>query len=201
MNNFKQISFNQNNLSNNLNLKISNSSNSNFIMKEDNSNFSNLNTYYILIKPDKTVQYTYTQDFNIYLVDYNNNDIKNRQLIGKITAYQLNNNNFVSFIFSPIANGINLNAIQFEQNGNDILNNVSVSISIIYNQVLSNERWEHIGVQGMPNNLIMVNNELFSLGKSGVLEIGNEIKNNITKFAIIDHGNNNILVDILYKEV
>ena len=183
MNNFKQISFNQNNLSDNLNLKISNSS-SNFIMKEDESNFSNLNTYYILIKPDKTVQYT--QDFNIYLVDYNNNDIKNRQLIGKVTAYQLNNNNFVSFIFSPIANGINLNAIQFEKNGNNILDNVSVSISIIYNQVLSNERWEHIGVQGMPNNLIMVNNELFSLGKSGVLEIGDEIKNNIIKFAIID---------------
>lgn len=200
MNNFKQISFNQNNLSDNL--KIFNPNSSNFIMKKDNSNFSNLNTYYILIKPDKTVQYT--QDFNIYLVDYNNNDIKNRQLIGKVTAYQLNNNNFVSFIFSPIANGINLNAIQFEKNEKNeenILNNVSVSISIIYNQVLSNERWEHIGVQGMPNNLIMVNNELFSLGKSGVLEIGDEIKNNITKFAIIDHGNNNILVDILYKEV
>lgn len=195
MNNFKQISFNQNNLSDNL--KIFNPNSSNFIMKKDNSNFSNLNTYYILIKPDKTVQYT--QDFNIYLVDYNNNDIKNRQLIGKVTAYQLNNNNFVSFIFSPIANGINLNAIQFEKNENNILNNVS--IAIIYNQVLSNERWEHIGVQGMPNNLIMVNNELFSLGKSGVLEIGDEIKNNITKFAIIDHGNNNILVDILYKEV
>ena len=195
MNNFKQISFNQNHLGGNL--KISNPSNSNFIMQENNSNFSNLVTYYILIKPDKTVQYT--QDFNIYLVDYNNNDIKNRQFIGKVTAYQLNNNNFVSFIFSPIANGINLNAIQFEQNGNDILKNVS--IATINNQVLSNERWEHIGVQGIPNNLIMVNNELFSLGKSGVLEIGDEIKNNITKFAIIDHGNNNILVDILYKEV
>lgn len=193
MNNFKQISFNQNHLSDNL--KISNNfPNSNFIMKEDKSNFSNLNTYYILIKPDKTVQYT--QDFNIYLVDYNNNDIKNRQLIGKVTAYQLNNNNFVSFIFSPIAN---LNAIQFEKNENDILKNVS--IATINNQVPSNERWEYIGVQGMPNNLIMVNNELFSLGKSGVLEIGDEIKNNITKFAIIDHGNNNILVDILYKEV
>ena len=192
MNNFKQISFNQNHLSDNL--KILNPSNSNFIMKEDNSNFSNLNTYYILIKPDKTVHYT--QDFNIYLVDYNNNDIKNRQLIGKVTAYQLNNNNFVSFIFSPIAN---LNAIQFEKNENNILNNVS--IAIISTQVPNNERWEHIGVQGMPNNLIMVNNELFSLGKSGVLEIGDEIKNNITKFAIIDHGNNNILVDILYKEV
>ena len=199
MNNFKQISFNQNHLSDNL--KISNSSNSSnyFIMKEDNSNFSNLNTYYILIKPDKTVQYQYTQDFNIYLVDYNNNDIKNRQFIGKVTAYQLNNNNFVSFIFSPIANGINFNAIQFEKKEENILNNVS--ISIISTQVPSNERWEHIGVQGMPNNLIMVNNELFSLGKSGVLEIGDEIKNNITKFAIIDHGNNNILVDILYKEV
>ena len=192
MNNFKQISFNQNHLGGNL--KISNPSNSNFIMQENNSNFSNLVTYYILIKPDKTVQYT--QDFNIYLVDYNNNDIKNRQLIGKVTAYQLNNNNFVSFIFSPIAN---LNAIHFEQNENDILKNVS--IATINNQVLSNERWEHIGVQGIPNNLIMVNNELFSLGKSGVLEIGDEIKNNITKFAIIDHGNNNILVDILYKEV
>ena len=193
MNNFKQISFNQNNL--NDNLELSNSSNfPNFVMKKDGSNFSNLNTYYILIKPDKTVHYN--QDFNIYLVDYNNNDIKNRQFIGKVTAYQLNNNNFVSFIFSPIAN---LNAIHFEQNENDILKNVS--IATIYNQVLSNERWEHIGVQGMPNNLIMVNNELFSLGKSGVLEIGDEIKNNITKFAIIDHGNNNILVDILYKEV
>lgn len=197
MNNFKQISFNQNHLSDNL--KIFNPNSSNFIMKKDESNFSNLVTYYILIKPDKTVQYTYTQDFNIYLVDYNNNDIKNRQLIGKVTAYQLNNNNFVSFIFSPIANGINLNAIQFEKNENNILNNVS--IAIISTQVPSNERWEHIGVQGMPNNLIMVNNELFSLGKSGVLEIGDEIKNNITKFAIIDHGNNNILVDILYKEV
>ena len=195
MNNFKQISFNQNNL--NDNLKIFNPNSSNFIMQEDNSNFSNLNTYYILIKPDKTVQYT--QDFNIYLVDYNNNDIKNRQFIGKVTAYQLNNNNFVSFIFSPITNGINLNAIQFEKKEKDILKNVS--IATINNQVLSNERWEHIGIQGMPNNLIMVNNELFSLGKSGVLEIGDEIKNNITKFAIIDHGNNNILVDILYKEV
>lgn len=197
MNNFKQISFNQNHLSDNLKIKISNSSSNFFIMKEDDSNFSNLNTYYILIKPDKTVQYT--QDFNIYLVDYNNNDIKNRQLIGKVTAYQLNNNNFVSFIFSPIANGINLNAIQFEKKEENIPNNVS--ISIINTQVPNNERWEHIGVQGMPNNLIMVNNELFSLGKSGVLEIGDEIKNNITKFAIIDHGNNNILVDILYKEV
>lgn len=195
MNNFKQISFNQNHLSDNLNLKIPNSSN--FIMKKDESNFSNLVTYYILIKPDKTVPYT--QDFNIYLVDYNKNDIKNRQLIGKVTAYQLNNNNFVSFIFSPIASGINLNAIQFEKNENNILDNVS--IAIISTQVPSSERWEHIGVQGMPNNLIMVNNELFSLGKSGVLEIGDEIKNNITKFAIIDHGNNNILVDILYKEV
>lgn len=199
MNNFKQISFNQNHLSDNL--KISNNfPNSNFIMKEDKSNFSNLFTYYILIKPNKTVQYTYTQDFNIYLVDYNNNDIKNRQLIGKVTAYQLNNNNFVSFIFSPIANGINLNAIQFEKNENNITDNISISI-INTKVVPSNERWEHIGVQGMPNNLIMVNNELFSLGKSGVLEIGDEIKNNITKFAIIDHGNNNILVDILYKEV
>lgn len=198
MNNFKQISFNQNHLSDHL--KIINFPNSsNFIMKEDKSNFSNLNTYYILIKPYKTVQYQYTQDFNIYLVNYNKNDIKNRQLIGKVTAYQLNNNNFVSFIFSPIANGINLNAIQFEKNENNILNNVS--IAIISTQVPSNERWEHIGVQGMPNNLIMVNNELFSLGKSGVLEIGDEIKNSITKFAIIDHGNNNILVDILYKEV
>lgn len=194
MNNFKQISFNQNHLSDNL--KISNFPNNspNFVMKEDNSNFSNLNTYYILIKPDKTAQYT--QDFNIYLVDYNKNDIKNRQLIGKVTAYQLNNNNFVSFIFSPIAN---LNAIYFEKNEKNILDNVS--IATINNQVPSSERWEHIGVQGMPNNLIMVNNELFSLGKSGVLEIGDEIKNNITKFAIIDHGNNNILVDILYKEV
>ena len=196
MNNFKQISFNQNHLSDNL--KILNPSNSNFIMKEDNSNFSNLVTYYILIKPNKTGQYT--QDFNIYLVDYNNNDIKNRQLIGKVTAYQLNNNNFVSFIFSPITNQINLNAIQFEKNENSIINNVSIS-TINTKVVPSNERWEHIGVQGMPNNLIMVNNELFSLGKSGVLEIGDEIKNNITKFAIIDHGNNNILVDILYKEV
>ena len=197
MNNFKQISFNQNHLRDNLKIKISKSSSNFFVMKEDESNFSNLNTYYILIKPDKTVQYT--QDFNIYLVDYNNNDIKNRQLIGKVTAYQLNNNNFVSFIFSPIANGINLNAIQFEkneENEENILNNVS--IATINNQVPSGERWEHIGVQGMPNNLIMVNNELFSLGKSGVLEIGDEIKNNITKFAIIDHGNNNILVDILY---
>jgi len=200
MNNFKQISFNQNHLSDNLNLKISNFPNSNFVMKEDQSNFSNLVTYYILIKPNKTVQYTYTQDFNIYLVDYNNNDIKNRQLIGKVTAYQLNNNNFVSFIFSPITNQINLNAIQFEKNENSIINNVSIS-TINTKVVPSNERWEHIGVQGMPNNLIMVNNELFSLGKSGVLEIGDEIKNNITKFAIIDHGNNNILVDILYKEV
>lgn len=199
MNNFKQISFNQNHLSDNL--KISNNfPNSNFIMKEDKSNFSNLFTYYILIKPNKTVQYTYTQDFNIYLVDYNNNDIKNRQLIGKVTAYQLNNNNFVSFIFSPITNKINLNAIQFEKNENNITDNISISI-INTKVVPSNERWEHIGVQGMPNNLIMVNNELFSLGKSGVLEIGDEIKNNITKFAIIDHGNNNILVDILYKEV
>lgn len=197
MNNFKQISFNQNHLSDNLKIIFNSPNSPNFIMKEDNSNFSNLVTYYILIKPDKTVQYT--QDFNIYLVDYNNNDIKNRQLIGKVTAYQLNNNNFVSFIFSPIANGINLNAIQFEKNEKDILYNVS--IAIISTQVPSNERWEHIGVQGMPNNLIMVNNELFSLGKSGVLEIGDEIKNNITKFAIIDHGNNNILVDILYKEV
>lgn len=197
MNNFKQISFNQNHL--NDNLKISNFPNNspNFVMKEDNSNFSNLVTYYILIKPNKTVRYT--QDFNIYLVDYNNNDIKNRQFIGKVTAYQLNNNNFVSFIFSPIADKINLNAIQFEKNEKDILKNVS--IATINNQVPSGERWEHIGVQGMPNNLIMVNNELFSLGKSGVLEIGDEIKNNITKFAIIDHGNNNILVDILYKEV
>lgn len=194
MNNFKQISFNQNHL--NDNLELSNPNSSNFIMQENNSNFSNLNTYYILIKPDKTVHYN--QDFNIYLVDYNNNDIKNRQFIGKVTAYQLNNNNFVSFIFSPIAN---LNAIQFEQNENNILNNVSISIATINNQVPNNERWEHIGVQGMPNNLVMVNNELFSLGKSGVLEIGDEIKNNITKFAIIDHGNNNILVDILYKEV
>lgn len=192
MNNFKQISFNQNHLNDNLELfKIPNS---NFVTKKDNSNFSNTVLYYMLIKPNKAVQYT--QDFNIYLVDYNNNDIKNRQFIGKVTAYQLNNNNFVSFIFSPIAN---LNAIQFEQNGKDILDNVS--IAIINNQVPSNERWEHIGVQGMPNNLIMVNNELFSLGKSGVLEIGDEIKNSITKFAIIDHGNNNILVDILYKEV
>lgn len=199
MNNFKQISFNQNHLSDNL--KISNNfPNSNFIMKEDKSNFSNLFTYYILIKPNKTVQYTYTQDFNIYLVDYNNNDIKNRQLIGKVTAYQLNNNNFVSFIFSPITNKINLNAIQFEKNENNITDNISISI-INTKVVPSNERWEHIGVQGMPNNLIMVNNELFSLGKSGVLEIGDEIKNSITKFAIIDHGNNNILVDILYKEV
>lgn len=197
MNNFKQISFNQNHL--NDNLKISNfpKNSPNFVMKEDNSNFSNLVTYYILIKPNKTVRYT--QDFNIYLVDYNNNDIKNRQFIGKVTAYQLNNNNFVSFIFSPIADKINLNAIQFEKNEKDILKNVS--IATINNQVPSGERWEHIGVQGMPNNLIMVNNELFSLGKSGVLEIGDEIKNNITKFAIIDHGNNNILVDILYKEV
>ena len=193
MNNFKQISFNQNHLSDNLKtFKLSN-----FVMKEDKSNFSNLITYYILIKPDKTVQYT--QDFNIYLVDYSNNDIKNRQLIGKVTAYQLNNNDFVSFIFSPIADGINLNAIQFEQNENNILDNIS--ISIISAQIPNNERWEQIGVQGLPNNLIMVNNELFSLGKSGVLEIGDEIKNNITNFAIIDHGNNNILVDILYKEV
>ena len=137
MNNFKQISFNQNHLSNNLKISI-NSSNSNFfVMQENNSNFSNLNTYYILIKPDKTVHYT--QDFNIYLVDYNNNDIKNRQFIGKVTAYQLNNNNFVSFIFSPIANGINLNAIQFEkneENEENILNNVS--IAIISTQVPSN---------------------------------------------------------------
>lgn len=190
MNNFKQISFNQNHLGSNLKIKISNFSNL-FVMQEDESNFSNTVLYYILIKPDKTEQYT--QDFNIYLVDYNNNDIKNRQLIGKVTAYQLNNNNFVSFIFSPIAN---LNAIYFEQNEKDILKNVS--IATINNQVPSNEKWKQIGVQGMPNNLIMVNNELFSLGKSGVLEIGDEIKNSITKFAIIDHGNNNILVDILY---
>ena len=194
MNDFKQIAFSENNLNDNLKIKISNSSNFDFIMKKDTSNFSNAVLYYMLIKPDKTVHYT--QDFNIYLVDYNNNDIKNRQLIGRVTAYQLNNNNFVSFIFSPIANGINLNAIQFEKNEKNILNNVS--IATINNQVPSNERWEHIGVQGMPNNLIMVNNELFSLGKSGVLEIGDEIKNNITRFAIIDHGNNNILVDILY---
>lgn len=194
MNNFKQISFNQNHLSD---LKIFKPSNSfNFVMREDNSNFSNLDTYYMLIKPNKTVQYT--QDFNIYLVDYSNNDIKNRQLIGKVTAYQLNNNDFVSFIFSPIADKINLNAIQFGKNENNILDNISISIATINNQVPSNEKWKQIGVQGMPNNLIMVNNELFSLGKSGVLEIGDEIKNNITKFAIIDHGNNNILVDILY---
>lgn len=193
MNNFKQISFNQNHLSDNF--KIFNFSN--FVTKEDKSNFSNLVTYYMLIKPDKTKQYT--QDFNIYLVDYNDINTKNRQLIGKVTAYQLNNNNFVSFIFSPITDKINLNAIQFEKNENNILDNIS--IAIISTQVPSSERWEHIGVQGMPNNLIMVNNELFSLGKSGVLEIGDEIKNNITNFAIIDHGNNNILVDILYEEV
>lgn len=200
MNDFKQRTFNKNNLNDNLELSFEVP---NFIMKKDKSNFSNTVLYYMLIKPDKTGQYT--QDFNIYLVDYNNNDIKNRQLIGKVTAYQLSNNNFVSFIFSPIADKINLNAIQFEKNENNILNEKNennilnnVSIATINNQVPSNEKWKQIGVQGLPNNLIMVNNELFSLGKSGVLEIGDEIKNNITKFAIIDHGNNNILVDILY---
>lgn len=192
MSDFKQISFNKNNLNDNLKLlKMAN-----FIVKEDKSNFSNIVLYYMLIEPDDTIQYT--KDCNIYLVDYDNRT-KNRQLIGKITAYQLNNNDFISFIFSPITNKINLNAIQFEQNENNIINNVS--IATINTQVPSSERWEYIGIQGMPNNLIMINNELFSLGKSGVLEIGDEIKNNITNFAIIDHGNNNILVDILYEEV
>lgn len=192
MSDFKQISFNKNNLNDNLKLlKMAN-----FIVKEDKSNFSNIVLYYMLIEPDDTIQYT--KDCNIYLVDYDNRT-KNRQLIGKITAYQLNNNDFISFIFSPITNKINLNAIQFEQNENNIINNVS--IATINTQVPSSERWEHIGIQGMPNNLIMINNELFSLGKSGVLEIGDEIKNNITNFAIINHGNNNILVDILYEGV